>query len=143
MPPESRGTGSFPGVFCPAAGTLDGASLLGLREQLFRARWQGGWMSCWGPGWVRLGDCQWYIWRWSPAHLNTLVGTSLGFPAGSDGKESACNAEDLGSIPGLGRSHGGGHGNPLQFSCLENPMDRGAWWATNHGVAQSWTRLSD
>ena len=47
----------------------------------------------------------------------------------------------MGLIPGLGRSPGGGHGNPLQCSCLENPMDRGAWWATVHGVANSWTRL--
>ena len=51
----------------------------------------------------------------------------LGFPGGSDGKESACNVGDLGLIPGLGRSPGGGHGNSLQYSCLENPMDRGAW----------------
>ena len=49
---------------------------------------------------------------------------------------------DLGLIPGSGRSPGGGHGNPLQYSCLENPVDRGAWWATVHGVAQSQTRLS-
>ena len=48
-------------------------------------------------------------------------------------KESTCNAGDLGSIPGLGRSPGGGHGNPLQYSCLQDPMDRGAWWATVHG----------
>ena len=65
----------------------------------------------------------------------------MGFPGGSDGKESACNAGDLGSIPGLGRSAGGGHSNPLQYSCLENPMDRGAWWATIHGVAESETTL--
>ena len=45
------------------------------------------------------------------------------------------------SVPGLGRSPGGGHSNPLQYSCLENPMDRGAWWSTVHGVTQSWTRL--
>ena len=64
------------------------------------------------------------------------------FPGGSDGKESACNAGDLGSIPGLGRFAGGGRGNPLQCSYLENPMDRGAWRATVHGVAKSWTRLS-
>ena len=57
----------------------------------------------------------------------------LGFPAGSEGKESACNAGDLGSIPGLGRCPGEGHGNPLQYSCLENPMDRGAWRAMVHG----------
>ena len=63
----------------------------------------------------------------------------LGFSGGSDGKESTCNAGDLSSIPGLGRSPGGGHGNPLQYSCLENPMDRGDWQATVHGVAKSWT----
>ena len=59
------------------------------------------------------------------------------------GKESACSAGDLGSIPGSGRSPGEGNGNPLQYSCLESPMDRGAWWATVHGVAESRTRLSD
>ena len=56
---------------------------------------------------------------------------------------SACNAGDPGSIPGLGRSPGEGNGNPLQYSCLENPMDRGAWWATVHGVTKSRTRLSN
>ena len=64
-----------------------------------------------------------------------------GFPGGSDSKDSACNVEDLGLIPGLGRSPGWGHGYPLQYSCLENSMDRGAWWATLHGVAMSQTRL--
>ena len=49
---------------------------------------------------------------------------------------------DVGSIPRSGRSPGGGHGDSLQYSCLENPMDRGAWWATVHGVAKSWTQLS-
>ena len=53
----------------------------------------------------------------------------MGFTGGSDSKESACNAEDLGSIPGLGRLPEEGHGNPLQYTCLENPMDREAWWA--------------
>ena len=62
--------------------------------------------------------------------------TSLGFPGGSDSKESAYNAGDLGSIPGSGRSPGEGNGYPLQYSCLENPMDRGAWWAIVHGVTQ-------
>ena len=57
-------------------------------------------------------------------------------------KNLACHAEDPGSIPGLGRSPGEGNGNPLQYSCLENSMDRGAWWATVHGVANSWTRLT-
>ena len=59
------------------------------------------------------------------------------------GKESTCNAGDLASIPGLGRSPGEGNGNPLQYSCLENPMDRGAWQATVRGVSMSQTQLSD
>ena len=62
---------------------------------------------------------------------------------GSEVKASACSAGDLGSIPGLGRSPGEGNGNPLQYSCLENPMDGGAWWATVHGVAKNRTRLRD
>ena len=65
------------------------------------------------------------------------------FPGSSDGKESACNAEDWGSVPGLGRSPGGGNGNVLKYVCLENPMDRGAWWAMVHRVTKSWTWLSD
>ena len=59
-----------------------------------------------------------------------------GFPGGSDGKASACNAGDLGSIPGSGRSPGERNGNPLQYSCLENPMDGGVWWATLSGVTE-------
>jgi len=59
-----------------------------------------------------------------------------GFPCSSVGKESACNAGDLGLIPGLGRSPGEGNGNPLKYSCLENPMDKGAWRATVHGVTK-------
>ena len=62
-----------------------------------------------------------------------------GKPSNSDGKASAWNAGDLGLIPGSGRSPGEGNGNPLQYSCLENPMDRGAWWATVRGVAKSRT----
>ena len=61
----------------------------------------------------------------------------LGFPGGDSGKETSCNIGDAGLIPGSGRSPGEGNGNSLQYSCLENPMDRGAWWATVHGVAQS------
>ena len=67
----------------------------------------------------------------------------LGFPDGSDGKESACNAGDPGSTPGFRRSPGEGNGNPLQYSCLENFMDREAWQATVHGVTKSQTQLSD
>ena len=65
------------------------------------------------------------------------------FPGGSHGKESACNAGDPGLIPGWERSPGEGHVNPLQYSCLENPMGRVAWWATVHSIAKSRTRLSD
>ena len=78
---------------------------------------------------------------WRKAWQSTSV--FLDFPGGSDGIESACNVGDLSSIPGSGRSPGGGHGNPHQYSCLENPMDRGARWATVHGVAKSRTRLND
>ena len=66
----------------------------------------------------------------------------MGFPGGWDGKESACNAgdvRDVVAIPGSGRSPGGGNGNPLHYSCLENSMDRGAWQATAHRIAQSQT----
>ena len=65
-----------------------------------------------------------------------------GFPNGSDGKESTCNAGDKGLIPGLERSPGVADGNSLQYSCLENSIDRGAWWATVQGVAKSWIKLS-
>ena len=67
----------------------------------------------------------------------------MGFPGGSVGKESAWNAGDPGSIPDTGRSPGEGNGYPLQYSCLENSTDRGAWWATVHGVAKSPTQLSN
>ena len=64
------------------------------------------------------------------------------FPGGSEGQESACNAGDLGSTPRSGRSPGEGNGNPLQYSCLEYPMDRVAWQTTAHGITKSQTRLS-
>ena len=66
----------------------------------------------------------------------------MGIPGDSNGKESACNVGDLVSIPGSGRSPGEGNGNPLQYSCLGNPKERGAWQATLHGAAKSQTRLS-
>ena len=77
---------------------------------------------------------------WRRDKLPTLV--FLVFPGGSDGKESVCNVGDVGSIPGLGRSPGEGNSYPLQYSGLENSMDRGAWWATVHGVPKSLTLLS-
>ena len=73
----------------------------------------------------------------SPKFMNFRVpGRIMGFLPSSVGKESACNAGDMGSIPGLGRSPGEGNGNPLQYSCLENPMDGGTSQATVHGVAR-------
>ena len=63
--------------------------------------------------------------------------TEKGFPGGSDDKETVCNAGDPGSTPRLGRSSGEGNGYPLQYSCLENPMNRGDWWATVHGFLKS------
>ena len=79
-----------------------------------------------------------------PPELTYLITKGLhpwGFHGGSDGKECACNAGDAGSIPGSGRSPGEGKGCSLQYSCLENPMDRGAWRAAVRGVTESWTRL--
>ena len=67
----------------------------------------------------------------------------MGFPGSSDGKETACNAGDPGLIPGLGRHPGEGNSNPLQYSCLENAMDRGAWRATIHGVTKTQTQLNN
>ena len=74
-----------------------------------------------------------------PTTLSRFSKVKLGFPGGSDGKESACHGGDLGLIPGSGRPPGEGNGNTFQYSCLENSMDRGAWWATVHEFAKSWT----
>ena len=71
--------------------------------------------------------------------LQPLLQTIVDFLCGSDGKESTYNAGDVGLIPGLGKSLGEGNDNPLQYSCLENSMDRGAWKAIVHGVMKSWT----
>ena len=79
-----------------------------------------------------------------PHGLNCkLFPLQWGFPAGSDSKESTCNSGDLGLIPGSGRPPGVGHGNPLQYSCLGNSMDRGAQWATVHRIIKSQPQLSD
>ena len=86
-------------------------------------------------GWLRVvGRWAWRLDAHSP-HLQRKEQSypDKGSPSGSDGKESACNAGDLGSISGLGRSPGEENGNPLQYSCLENPMDRRNWWAVGHG----------
>ena len=75
-------------------------------------------------------------------YIHTYICIYRGFPGGSNSKESAYNVGNLGSIPGLGKSSGEGNGNTLQYSCLEYPMDRGAWKTTVHGL-QSQTQLSD
>ena len=75
-----------------------------------------------------------------------LLFYKLDFPNDSAGEESTCKPGDtgeMGLIPGLGRSPGGGKGKPLLYSCLKNPMDRGAWWATVNGVTKNWTQLSN
>ena len=91
-------------------------------------------------GWGSLVGCQ----GWGRTESDMTEATQQQQNSGgSDGKGSACNAGDLGLIPGLERSPGGGHSNLLHYSCLENPMDKGAWWATVHGVAKSWTQLSN
>ena len=77
----------------------------------------------------------------SPFHNWLSVLLPKGLPWWLSGKESTCKVGDVGSIPGLGRAPGGGNGNPVQHSCLENPLDRGAWWATVYKVAKSWSRL--
>ena len=75
--------------------------------------------------------------------MNIRNTAELSYPGGSVVKNLTANAGDLGSIPGSGRSPGEGNGKPLQYSCLKNSMDRGAWWATVHGVVKSQTRLSN
>ena len=75
--------------------------------------------------------------------IEKVIKHSQGFPGGSHSEESPCSEGDPGSTPGSGRSLGEGNGNPLQYSCLENPMDRGVWWAIVRGVTKSQTQLSD
>ena len=104
------------------------------------ALWLRAWRLVMAHGW----DLQWLRAFWDLLWTVILVQpVSPGFAGGSDGKESACNTGDPGSIPGPGTSPWEGNGNPLQYSRLENSMDRGAWQATVYGVAKSWTWLSD
>ena len=84
------------------------------------------------------------LWKWNKKDAEQ--GNAMNyFPHNASGKEPACQyrrlSRDSGSIPGSGRSPGEGNGNPLQYSCLENPMDRGSWWAAIHRVIKSWTKL--
>ena len=93
-----------------------------------------------GSHFPKLWETQWWKNRWEK---NVCLIHFRGLPWWSEIKVPVCSAGDLGSIPGLGKSPGEGNGNPLQYSSLENPMDGGASWATVHGIAKSWTRLSD
>ena len=102
----------FQGAFLHTCG-WGGLLTLGMRNM-----WSGVQLSCFSP----------------PPLIVLLI--SSWFPGGLNGKESACSVGDSASIPALGRTLGGGNGNPLQYSCLENPMDRGAWWATVHRVTE-------
>ena len=80
-----------------------------------------------------------HIYIYYLSSFNGRILTYEGFPGAADSKESACNAEDMDSIPGSGRSPGEVKGNPLQYLCLESPMDRRSWWAAVHGVTKSQT----
>ena len=116
-----------------------------LNDKKIRLRWERALKNC-------------HLWKPSPspfsngpsANFSGITGTrkrketvKQGLPCSSNGKESTCNAGDLDLISGSGRLSGEGNGNPLQYSCLKNPMDRRTWWATVHGVTNSRTQLSD
>ena len=94
-----------------------------------------------GHNWSDLAHIHTYTHKCVYTHTHIYTHIEKGFPGSSAGKESACSAGDLGSIPGSGRSLGGKQGNPLQYSCLENSMDRGAWRATVHRLTQRWILL--
>ena len=131
------------------ADSLEKTLMLGKIEGS-RRRGQEGWMASPAQCTLRLKtgkpDVLWSMGLQIVIHdwVTEKQENTLGFPGGASGKELTCQCRrlrDTGSIPGLGRSPGEGQGNPLQYSCLENPMDRGAWWATVHGAAKSQTQL--
>ena len=114
------------------------------REMIWGGRWEGG--SGLGTH-VHLWLIHFNVWQnqYSIVKQNKVkikIGKKK-FPGDSAGKESACQARDLGSIPGSGWSPGGGHGSPLHYSCLENPMDRGAWQVAVHGATKGQTQQSN
>ena len=106
----------------------------GMYSSMENSQGQRSLVSCspWGPKESDVTE------RLSTAHI-----FQAGLPRWLSGKESTCQAGEASLIPGSERSAGGGNGNPLQYSCLRNPMDGGAWWATVHRVTKSWTQLSD
>ena len=104
---------------------------------------RGGMDLCWGMGTDMRVCAEEQVDTWVTSSNTILSNLCKDFSGGSDGKASAYNVGNPGSIPGLGRSPGEGNSNPFQYSCLENPMDGGAWLATVHRVAKSRTRLSN
>ena len=129
--PDSAHLGDFPRT---ASNKVEGGQEVGSRYQLHH--W-----STWDKSLYLIYVCL-LISKKTDLGLITvsnilLITMPLGFPGGTDGKESACNAGDPGLSPRLGKSPGEGNGNPLQYSCLENSMDRGAWRATVHGLSES------
>ena len=111
----------------------------GFSEPAFLFKWLKGTWDFFIPPGLATDFCR----AWEAWQKQVTSGGKLGFPGRSDGKESACSVGDPGSIPEFRRSPGERHGNPLQYSCLEKPMDRGAWWATVHRVAKGQTWLKD
>ena len=91
----------------------------------------------WHPCWKLIDHVCEVVFLGSLFYFIGLYVYPYAFPGGSDSKESVCNVGDLGSVPGLGRSPGEGHANQLQYSCLQNSMGKGAWWAPVHGIAES------
>ena len=113
---------------------LRGVEITGFKSHSLDVGAELGWLGVWLPPALHPG-----------CSLPSLTSASViirGFPGGSEGKESACNARDPCSLPGLGRCPGEGNGNPVQYSCLENPTDREIWRATVHGVIESRTGLN-
>ena len=143
---QVRGWGSGWGSRSPASTKRENGMMAEGRQPSNRAErgWVPGWPSRAGPSPSETSSLLLCLKHYGLGITcyNSLAWT-LGFPDGSDSKDSACDVGDLGSIPGSGRSPGGGHGNPLQYSCPENPMDGGVWWVTVPGVEKSRTQLSD
>ena len=130
----------------PLLGKIEGRRRKGRQ----RMRWLDGITDSWTWVWVSSGSWWWtgkpgmlQSMGWQRVRHNWANWTTTALPGGSDGKESTFSAGDLGLIPRSGRSPREGNGYPLQYSCPENPMDRGAWWATVHGVPKSQSWLSN
>ena len=132
---------SFKSLVCVCVSTCSSLLCRLLFVSQRELTWSGAWGGSRGGFFGVLSQSQSQAGLRSLSHSCRVFSGIYPFPGDSDGKESICNVGNQGSIPGLGRSPGGGHGNPLQYSCLENLGDGGAWWAAVYGVTQSRTRL--